>query len=96
MRHGSRVFQRATLPPSNHPTIQFWVRGNRESYSASPVSGVPVRVTARSLLTGKRAPCSSLILNCRDIQEMPVLQRFLIFLAAGSLFFLKKTLILAK
>jgi len=27
---------------------------------------------------------------------MPVLQRFLIFLAAGSLFFLKKTLILAK
>jgi hypothetical protein len=96
MRHGSRVFQRATLPPSNHPTIQFWVRGNRESYSASPVSGVPVRVTARSLLTGKRAPCSSLILNCRDIREMPVLQRFLIFLAAGSLFFSKKTLILAK
>jgi hypothetical protein len=58
-------------------------------------SGGPSSV-ARSLLTGKRAPCFSLILNCRDIQEMPVLQRFLTFLSAGSLFFSKKTLILAK
>jgi hypothetical protein len=51
---------------------------------------------ACSLLTGKRAPCFFLILNCRDILEMPVLQRFLAFLSAGSLFFSKNTLILAK
>jgi len=35
-------------------------------------------------------------MNYPDIQEMPVLQHFLTFLAAGSLFFSKKTLILAK
>jgi hypothetical protein len=84
-----RVFSSAQLrQPSNQ-------RGNRESYSASPVSGVSVRVTARSLLNRKRAPCSSLILNYRDIQKMPALQRFLTFLVARSLFFSKMPLILA-
>ena len=42
------------------------------------------------------APCSSLISNYRVVGEMPVLQVFLEFWPAGSLFFSKITLILGK
>jgi hypothetical protein len=42
------------------------------------------------------APCSSLISNYRVVGEMPVLQVFLEFSPAGSLFFSKITLILGK
>ena len=48
------------------------------------------------MLLRHAAPCFSLISDSREIEEMPVLQGFLAFLAARSLFFSKITLILAK
>jgi hypothetical protein len=47
-------------------------------------------------VAGDRAPCSSLLSKLAERWEMPVPQWFLTFLAAGSLFFSKITLILAK
>ena len=53
-------------------------------------------VTAQSVLPWIRAPCSSLLSNWHTIGKMPVPQAFLTFLAMGSLFFSKITLILVK
>ena len=44
--------------------------------------------------SGLPLPCFSLLSNWRDIEEMPVLQGFLAYLANGTLFFSKITLIL--
>ena len=57
---------------------------------------LPSSLNARSLLWKLGAPCSSLISNWRHVREMPVLQGFLEFSPAGSLFFSKITLILGK
>jgi hypothetical protein len=50
----------------------------------------------QSLFKPDWAPCSSLLFNWRNPWEMPVPQLFLPLSAAGSLFFSKITLILAK
>ena len=48
------------------------------------------------MLPRHAAPCFSLIPNLHDIEEMPVPQGFLAFLAARSLFLSRITLLLDK